>query len=131
MKTILKIFRRDLKKIFTNSMAIILIVGVAVLPSLYAWFNIYANWDPYGSTGNMQVAVINADEGAEIENLSICVGNQIVTNLKANDSIDWKFVSKEEAMHGVKSGKYYAAVEIPENFSESFRSEERRVGKEC
>ncbi len=82
MKTILKIFRRDLKKIFTNSMAIILIVGVAVLPSLYAWFNIYANWDPYGSTGNMQVAVINADEGAEIENLSICVGNQIVTNLK-------------------------------------------------
>ena len=122
MKTILKIFRRDLKKIFTNSMAIILIVGVAVLPSLYAWFNIYANWDPYGSTGNMQVAVINADEGAEIENLSICVGNQIVTNLKANDSIDWKFVSKEEAMHGVKSGKYYAAVEIPENFSESLTS---------
>lgn len=122
MKTILKIFRRDLKKIFTNSMAIILIVGVAVLPSLYAWFNIYANWDPYGSTGNMQVAVINADEGAEIENLSICVGNQIVTNLKANDSIDWKFVSKEEAMYGVKSGKYYAAVEIPENFSESLTS---------
>ena len=101
MKTILKIFRRDLKKIFTNSMAIILIVGVAVLPSLYAWFNIYANWDPYGNTGNMQVAVINADEGAEIENLSICVGNQIVTNLKANDSIDWKFVSKEEALYGV------------------------------
>jgi len=122
MKTILKIFRRDLKKIFTNSMAIILIVGVAVLPSLYAWFNIYANWDPYGNTGNMQVAVINADEGAEIENLSICVGNQIVTNLKANDSIDWKFVSKEEALYGVKSGKYYAAVEIPENFSESLTS---------
>ncbi len=119
MKTILKIFRRDLKKIFTNSMAIILIVGVAVLPALYAWFNIYANWDPYGNTSNMQVAVINADEGAEIENLSICVGNQIVTNLKANDSIDWKFVSKEEALYGVKSGKYYAAVEIPENFSES------------
>ena len=122
MKTILKIFRRDLKKIFTNSMAIILIVGVAVLPALYAWFNIYANWDPYGNTSNMQVAVINADEGAEIENLSICVGNQIVTNLKANDSIDWKFVSKEEALYGVKSGKYYAAVEIPENFSESLTS---------
>lgn len=122
MKTILKIFKRDLKKIFTNSMAIILVVGVAVLPSLYAWFNIYANWDPYGSTGNMQVAVINADEGSKIENLSINVGEQIVTNLKGNDSIDWKFVSKEEAMNGVKSGKYYAAVEIPENFSESLTS---------
>ena len=122
MKTILKIFKRDLKKIFTNSMAIILIIGVAVLPSLYAWFNIYANWDPYGSTGNMQVAVINADKGAKIENLSICVGDQIESNLKANDSIDWKFVSKDEAMSGVKSGKYYAAVEIPENFSESLTS---------
>ncbi len=122
MKMILKIFKRDLKKIFTNSMAIILIIGVAVLPSLYAWFNIYANWDPYGSTGNMQVAVINADKGAQIENLSICVGNQIEANLKANDSIDWKFVSKAEAMNGVKSGKYYAAVEIPENFSESLTS---------
>ena len=60
-------------------MAIILIVGVAVLPSLYAWFNIYANWGPFmeGIRGNMQVAVINADEGAEIENLSICVGNRL------------------------------------------------------
>ena len=122
MKTILKIFKRDLKKIFTNSMAIILVIGVAVLPSLYAWFNIYANWDPYGSTGNMQVAVINDDKGSQIENLSICVGDQIVSNLKANDSIDWKFVSKDEAMNGVKSGKYYAAVEIPENFSESLTS---------
>ena len=53
MKNIFKIYKRDLKKIFTNSMAIILAVGIAVLPSLYAWFNIYANWDPYGpaSTG--------------------------------------------------------------------------------
>ena len=48
MKNIFKIYKRDLKKIFTNSMAIILAVGIAVLPSLYAWFNIYANWDPYG-----------------------------------------------------------------------------------
>lgn len=122
MKTILKIYKRDLKKIFTNSMAIILVVGVAVLPSLYAWFNIYANWDPYGSTGNMKVAVINSDKGSKVEALSICVGDQIVTNLKGNDSIDWQFVSKDEAMNGVKSGKYYAAVEIPENFSESLTS---------
>ena len=57
MKNIFKIFKRDMKNIFTNSMAIILAVGVALLPSLYAWFNIYANWDPYGKTGAMKVAV--------------------------------------------------------------------------
>ena len=57
LKNIFKVFKRDLKKIFTNSMAIILVVGITALPSLYAWFNIYANWDPYGKTGSMQVAV--------------------------------------------------------------------------
>ena len=63
MNHILLICKRDLKNIFTNSMAIILAVGIALLPSLYAWFNIYANWDPYGATGNMQVAVVIEDEG--------------------------------------------------------------------
>lgn len=122
MKTILKIYKRDLKNIFKNSMAIILVVGVALLPSLYAWFNIYANWDPYGSTGNMQVAVINSDVGTVVKDIDVCIGAQIVSNLKSNNSIDWQFVSKDEAIDGVKSGKYYAAVEIPENFSSSLTS---------
>ena len=122
MKMIFKIFRRDIKKIFRNSMAIILAIGLAVLPSLYAWFNIYANWDPYGSTGNMQVAVINNDEGAVIKTFTVDVGNQIVSNLKANKSINWQFVSKEEGINGVKAGKYYAAIEIPSGFSNSLTS---------
>lgn len=122
MKMIFKIFKRDIKKIFRNSMAIILAIGLAVLPSLYAWFNIYANWDPYGSTGNMQVAVINNDEGAVIKSFTVNVGSQIETNLKANDLIDWQFVSKEEGINGVKAGKYYAAIEIPSGFSNSLTS---------
>lgn len=122
MKMIFKIFKRDIKKIFRNSMAIILAIGLAVLPSLYAWFNIYANWDPYGSTGNMQVAVINNDEGAVIKTFTVNVGSQIETNLKANDLIDWQFVSKEEGINGVKAGKYYAAIEIPSGFSNSLTS---------
>ena len=119
---IFKIFKRDIKKIFRNSMAIILAIGLAVLPSLYAWFNSYANWDPYGSTGNMQVAVINNDEGAVIKTFTVNVGSQIETNLKANDLIDWQFVSKEEGINGVKAGKYYAAIEIPSGFSNSLTS---------
>lgn len=122
MKKIFRIFRRDLNKIFKNAMAIILVVGVAVLPSLYAWFNIYANWDPYGSTGNMMVAVINEDSGAEIKDFHVCVGNSIVSNLKANDTINWQFLSKDEALEGVKAGKYYAAIEIPKDFSNSLTS---------
>lgn len=124
MKNIFKIYKRDLKKIFTNSMAIILAVGIAVLPSLYAWFNIYANWDPYGasSTGNMKVAVVINDEGYEFKGVEINVGDQIKSNLKANDTIDWQFVSKQRALNGIKAGDYYAGIEIPKGFSKSLTS---------
>ena len=122
MKTTLKIFKRDLKNIFTNSMAIILAVGIAVLPSLYAWFNIYANWDPYGATGNMQVAVIIEDEGYRYKSIEINVGEKIKESLSANDAIDWQFIGKEEAMKGIESGVYYAGIEIPKGFSKSLTS---------
>lgn len=119
---VFKIFKRDLKKIFTNSMAIILAVGVAVLPSLYAWINIYANWDPYGSTGNMQVAVIIEDEGCNYKDISINVGEQIKSNLMANDAIDWQFVDKKTGMRGVEASEYYAAIEVPKDFSSNLAS---------
>lgn len=122
MKNIFKIYSRDLKKIFTNSMAIILAVGLAILPSLYAWFNIYANWDPYGSTGNMMVAVINEDKGFNYQDIKINIGEEIVSNLKSNDAIDWQFVSEDEAISGIKAGKYYAGISIPKDFSKSFAS---------
>ena len=63
MKTIRQIFFTDLKHIVTNFFALVIVVGVGVLPSLYAWFNIYSNWDPYGSTGNLKMAAISLDEG--------------------------------------------------------------------
>ena len=119
MKQIGQIFRRDIKNIFTNSMAVILAAGVLILPSLYAWVNIYANWDPYGkaSTGNMQIAVMIEDRGVSFRGIEITVGEQIGENLRANDVIDWQFLSKEEGVNGVLAGKYYAAIEIPAYFS--------------
>ena len=110
MNNIWMIFKRDLRKIATNSMAIILAAGVLVLPSLYAWVNIYANWDPYGkqSTGNMKIAVMIEDKGISFRDIDINIGDQIEENLKANDVIDWQFLSKEEGVRGVKAGDYYA-----------------------
>ena len=103
-------------------MAIVLAIGIAVLPSLYAWFNIYANWDPYGSTGNMKVAVIIEDEGFRYKDIDINVGQQIETNLKANDVIDWQFVDRDTAVSGIEAGEYYAGIEIPSGFSQSLTS---------
>lgn len=122
MKNIFCVFKRDMRNIFTNSMAVILAVGIALLPSLYAWFNIFANWDPYGSTGNMQIAVVIEDEGFTYRDIDINVGKQIRTNLEANDLIDWQFISKKEAVSGIEAGKYYAGIEIPKGFSKSLTS---------
>lgn len=51
MKNIGAIFKGDVKRIRKNVIAMIVIVGITVVPSLYAWFNIAASWNPYENTG--------------------------------------------------------------------------------
>lgn len=123
MKKAFKIFIRDIKRVGKNALAIIVAVGISVIPAMYAWFNIAANWDPYGSTNGISVAVSNCDNGYDLtNNFSITIGDQIIENLKANNQIGWDFVSKDEALKGVESGKYYASVIIPEDFSKNIIS---------
>ena len=122
MKNVLKIFKRDLKRLLRNRAAVLVIGGVCLLPSLYAWFNIDANMDPYGNTKGIKVAVANCDEGASIAQMTLDAGETIIENLKENKQLGWTFVDEDEAKEGVKSGKYYAAIVIPDNFSESLLS---------
>ena len=122
MKKSFQIFKRDLGRLFRNRAAVLILVGISVLPSLYAWFNIAANMDPYGNTKGIQVAIANEDKGADSEQMSLDAGQNIVDNLKKNDQLGWKFVDAKEAKKGVRSGKYYAAIVIPDNFSESLLS---------
>lgn len=132
MKNIFKIYRKDLKDIFKNPALLIVIIGLAILPSLYAWFNIKASWDPYGNTKNLSVAVINKDKGNELSGKNVNFGNGVIDKLKSNDKLGWKFVSEKDALDGVNSGKYYASIEIPEDFSKDLTSivtEETKKGK--
>lgn len=122
MKKSFQIFKRDLGRLFRNRAAVLILVGISVLPSLYAWFNIAANIDPYANTKGIQVAIANEDKGADSEQMSLDAGQNIVDNLKKNDQLGWKFVDAKEAKKGVRSGKYYAAIVIPDNFSESLLS---------
>lgn len=118
MKNIFRIFKNDLKSVGRNLIVFIVIIGISILPALYAWFNIAANWDPYSSTNGLQFAVCSLDKGYSYSALSINAGDRIVSNLKENDKMGWTFVSEKEAKDGVSDGTYYAAVIIPENFSE-------------
>lgn len=99
-------------------MALFLIVALMILPSLYAWFNLKASWDPYSNTSDIAIAVTNEDAGTMIRGSEINVGDQIEENLKNNDGLGWTFVSKQAADEGVRHGDYYASIYIPSNFSE-------------
>lgn len=119
MKTIKKIFFTDVKNLSKNLFALIIAIGVCFLPALYAWFNIYSNWDPYGNTGNLQLAAVNLDQGYTDENGEFKnTGEDIMDELAGNDKVDWQFVdSADEAIEGVESGKYYAALVVQNNFT--------------
>lgn len=117
MKNVFKIFKRDIKSIFTNPVALVIIGGLCIIPSLYAWVNIKASWDPYSNTGSLPVAVVNEDTGATIMGKNINIGNDVVEQLHSNKSIGWQFVSQSEADKGVVDGQYYAVIEIPSTFS--------------
>ncbi|MDA3148195.1 hypothetical protein JSO19_12510 [Leucobacter sp. UCMA 4100] len=66
MRNVWRVFTRDFKRVARVPKAWIIIVGVIVTPSLYAWFNIAAFWDPYSNTENIAVAVVNLDEGGNL-----------------------------------------------------------------
>ena len=114
MRNAFRIFRRDMGRLLRNPAALLVIIGVSIIPSLYAWFNIAANIDPYANTSGIKVAVANNDKDASSNDLEINAGDEIISNLKEND--------EEQAIEGVKSGEYYAAIVIPEDFSSSLLS---------
>ena len=119
MRNIIAILKRDLSRIRGSVVALIVAVGLVIVPTLYAWFNIAGSWDPYGNTGNLKVAVANSDDGymSELIPVRVNIGDTVVSALRENDQLDWRFVSESDAVEGVRSGEYYAAVVIPENFS--------------
>lgn len=124
MKKALAIFKRDIKRLLCNPVALVITIGVCIIPSLYAWYNIVANWDPYGNTQNIKIAVANNDKGTTNDLVGeLNAGDEVIDKLKDNDQLGWTIVdSEKEAKEGVEAGKYYAALVIPSDFSEGMLS---------
>ena len=125
MKNILKVIATDAKRIASNVVAVVIIIGLCILPCLYAWFNIFSNWDPYGpdATKNISVAVISLDQGANIAGLQLNIGESVVEALETNTTIGWVFTETlDDTIEGVESGDFYAALVMPENFTQQMIS---------
>lgn len=123
VKKAFQIFKRDILRLLKNPVALVITIGICVIPSLYAWYNIVANWDPYGNTANIKVAVANNDQGTSNEYVGeLNAGDETVSKLKENDQLGWVFTDADAAVEGVKSGEYYAAIVIPDDFSANLTS---------
>lgn len=132
MKNIIEIFQDDIREIFRKVRTWVVIIGLILLPSMYAWPNILSAWDPYGHTNNIKVAVVTEDNGAEVEGQKVNLGENLIDGLKNNKNLDWQFVSnKQEAEEGVRIGDYYASIVIPKNFSEDLTSVSRGFPKKA
>lgn len=121
MKTVLQIFRSDLRGVSRQFFAMVILIAICALPAMYAWFNIYSNHDPYGSTGNIRIAVASSDPGAALPDGSfVNMADAVMDTLRESDSIGWVFLdSPEDAVAGVEAGDYYAAIVFEETFSKN------------
>ena len=119
MGSIFRIFKNDVKSVAKHFFAMAIIIAISVLPALYAWVNIYANGNPYGNTGNIRIAVASNDPGIDLEGgMHVNMTEEVFDELRESTSIGWQFPdTPEQAVEGVRSGEYYAAIIFEDNFT--------------
>ncbi|WP_343101074.1 YhgE/Pip domain-containing protein [Romboutsia sp. MSSM.1001216sp_RTP31141st1_G3_RTP31141_220114] len=122
MKNSIKIFKTDMKNLIKNPIALIIVIGLCFIPSLYAWVNIKACWNPYENTSTVPIAIVNNDKGTTLDGKKLNVGDDVISELKKNKDIGWKFVDSKKGNMGVLDGSYYAMIEIPSDFSKDLTS---------
>ena len=130
MKTVLKIFKNDILAIVKHFFVIVIVIALGTLPSLYAWINIYANWDPYAEAGNVPVALASRDSGIDLEDgTHVNSADEVIADVKDDEDISYKPVDDAEAaIEGVRSGKYYAAIIFEDGFSYDMHHFEEAIG---
>ena len=113
---------REWKAVLKKPTFIIVMVGIALIPALYNIIFLSSMWDPYGKLSELPVAVVNKDYPATYNGESMNIGEDMVSNLKDNDSLDFHFVTEEEGMEGLKEGTYYMVVTLPSDLSQKAAS---------
>lgn len=97
---------------------IVPMIAILFIPVLYAGMFLWAFWDPYANMEDLPVAIVNLDEGAEMDGKQLKLGKELSETLIDDQTFKFTKVSKEDAEKGLKNQDYYVVIEIPENFSE-------------
>lgn len=111
--------KAEWKNIAKSTWLKIVLCAIMIIPMIYACVFLGSMWDPYGQTDQLPVAVVNKDKEVEYNGSTMDIGKQLSDKLSKNDSMDFNIVSSTKAMKGLKDGKYYMVITIPENFSKN------------
>ena len=132
MKTIFDIFKNDIRAITKYIFVLIIVLALGTLPSLYAWINIYANWDPYLETGNVEVALASRDAGIDLKDGTyVNSADEVIANVKDDKNIAYRPLDDpEEAIEGVRAGRFYAAIIFEDGFTYDMHHFEEAIGDE-
>lgn len=111
--------KAEWKNIAKSTWLKIVLCAIMIIPMIYACVFLGSMWDPYGQTDQLPVAVVNKDKEVEYNDSTMDIGKQLSDKLSKNDSMDFNIVSSTKAQKGLKDGKYYMIIAIPENFSKN------------
>lgn len=111
--------KREWQKIAKNKWMLLILIAIITIPAIYTSVFLGSMWDPYGDADELPVAVINKDRKVDYNGTTLAVGDELVKNLKKTKALNFRFVSEKKAEDGLKSGKYYMIISIPEDFSEN------------
>ena len=114
--------RQEWKKLISNKILLAVTIAVIIIPAIYTTLFLGSMWDPYGNAGQLPTAVVNHDKPVVFEGKTLNLGKDLMEELKGNNSLDFCFPSDEDAEDGLRNGRYYMVITIPENFSESAAS---------
>lgn len=117
----------ELRRFGHGKLPPIAITVVMLLPLIFGGLFVWSYFDPIGRINKLPVALVESDRGADVSvpgqpTQHVDAGRQVVDKLLRAKPLDFHEVSAEEARDGVANGKYYFALEVPEDFSQSVTS---------
>ena len=120
MRDALSVIKNDFSKVRRSVMATCMLLFLIIIPLLFTWFNVLAAWDPFGNTKDLKIAVASEDDGytSDFFPIEVNAGDQVLSQLRANEQMDWVITNPSDAIEGTKSGEYYASIILPSTFSD-------------
>lgn len=114
--------REELKFLGKNKLLVFVMAVILLIPAIYAGMFLSSMWDPYGDISKLPVAVVNNDVAVDYNGKTLSVGENLTDSLESNDSMDFHMTDQVTAENGLKDGRYYMVITIPEDFSQNASS---------